>query len=720
MANNLIETTLSTKQLSFKPGGSPAFFEVTVVNHSDRFASFQVEAIAAGVDSEPTATWYKISPEVSTKKPPGDSTTFKIGIVDSPVPGWVGLMNVTVRVFSIELLDEDREIVRLAIEQGTGSIPLQLKLPVRDFHVYPDNQIEIPVRIYNPAQIPSKAIVRCLGLEPSWLGQSVERQVQVLPGKEAETTFLCQPPFGAKAPSQVYPFTVEASHSLGPPSRIEGSLEVLAVGNLEFRALALKQRVPQRRAWAIDWRSDPVTYLLECENASNLAQEVTVDVTGDGVERCDRLELEPDTMTLYAAETGQFELLARAKRPLLGWKRRLTFEANALVPEGRLNVRNELQILQLDLLPIVPRWLQLFLLFLWLLGLGSLWYFMPRLHHHKAPVHAVEINGLANFVVSGSNDETIRTWQLKNRRELDFRGVLGSFGKAVRTLHYRPVDNNLLAVGLENGEIQLWDLLSSPDENPIDSFSFQKDDRVLALAFTRDGRYLFSGHGSGSVLQWEVQSQLEAQFGGTPPSQQPRRQPFDFAISGLALVGTGDRTLAVAGRFNQLRLWNWSDGSEPRAIAYPETGGQNDYIFAIEAAEYNPYLLVTADSQGSITIWNLQTCLSENQPCDRIVDRWSDGHDSQPVRALSLSRNGCYLATGGDDGKLKLWPLTADGRRADAYLEGIELATSFGRQKFNAIDLKIANNNLLIVGGSDDLWVHLRRHPRLPQVRCEK
>jgi hypothetical protein len=52
MANNLITTRISAQVLKFKPGGLPATFEVTVTNDSDQFASFQLEILAAGVDSE--------------------------------------------------------------------------------------------------------------------------------------------------------------------------------------------------------------------------------------------------------------------------------------------------------------------------------------------------------------------------------------------------------------------------------------------------------------------------------------------------------------------------------------------------------------------------------------------------------------------------------------------------------------------------------------------
>ena len=102
MKTNLITTDISTTELTFKPGESAVSFEINAINYSDRFASFQVEVLAAGTDENLAPNWYILSPEICTKKPPGDSTQFLVKIIDSPLPGFVGQMNLTVRVFSIE------------------------------------------------------------------------------------------------------------------------------------------------------------------------------------------------------------------------------------------------------------------------------------------------------------------------------------------------------------------------------------------------------------------------------------------------------------------------------------------------------------------------------------------------------------------------------------------------------------------------------------------
>ncbi|MEL6463272.1 MAG: hypothetical protein AAFQ91_34540, partial [Cyanobacteria bacterium J06621_15] len=98
MLKEKIITKISTNKLTFHPTG--VSFNVTVINNSDDFATFQVELLA-DVVKDLNHSWYKISPEVCTKKPPGDSTEFSIFISKIPIQGFVGLMTLTVRVFSL-------------------------------------------------------------------------------------------------------------------------------------------------------------------------------------------------------------------------------------------------------------------------------------------------------------------------------------------------------------------------------------------------------------------------------------------------------------------------------------------------------------------------------------------------------------------------------------------------------------------------------------------
>ncbi|MCT7954488.1 hypothetical protein [Laspinema palackyanum] len=742
MATTVINTIVSTKELHFQPGGVPASFEVTVVNGSDRFASFQVELVAAGAAADRNGDWYSISPTASSKKPPGAATQFQISILNTPVPGFVGMMNIRVRVFSMELPDETREILRLVVERGTGLIALQLELPVKQFQINPGSRIEVPVRVSNPGQLLSNALLTEVAIDPRWLPLSGERRLQVPPGKSVETTFTYQAPFGATAPSQAYPFIIEATHNNGPASQVSGSLELMPMGFVEFTSTPKQRTIPSKLGWKF-WQSDPVTYSLEAKNASNLPQEATLEMAGDNSVECN-LTLIPEASAIAPEETVEFLLTASKKRPWFGRSRKLLLDLTGIWSDPRVDTRNERQTLELVVKPVLPLAVQLlgglFLLYLlwWLSWLNS----KNPFFGHNEPVNTVKFNGVGERLISGSNDQTIIEWNIpgffnpivnqemqrfpnkgnrlgqwltrpfQNRTNCQSPGCSDLLAeKAVRVVQYRPVNNNWVATGLENGEIHFWNLTEKrPD--PFHSFVYQRDDRVFALEFTQDSRSLFSGHGSGTVLQWDLRDleRTDSNLG----ARVSNLKEFNFAVYALKFVGNDDRILAVAGQLNQLILWNWQTQTET-VVPY-RGGGKDAYINSLDTAEFNPNLLATADNQGYITLWNMQPCLNGGSDCQRI-QQWNDGHNGQPVRSVALSEDGCYLVSGGDDGRVMLWPLNIDGSRALSQGEQIIRAKN---KNFNSVDLKEVGDHLLIAAGSDNQQeVRVESHPRLPNLGCD-
>jgi WD40 repeat protein len=276
---------------------------------------------------------------------------------------------------------------------------------------------------------------------------------------------------------------------------------------------------------------------------------------------------------------------------------------------------------------------------------------------------------------------------------------------------------------LENGEIQVANLITGQRSR----LTPDKDDRVFNLVFSRDARTLYSGHGSGLVLQWDMTDQEAEQ---TTPQQ---TYDAEFAIQAMALVGNDDRYLAVAGRFNRwLLLETRQSGKltpkraaakttktapaktaaakpDPfREVPYPFAGSSTDYITSLSAAEQQPNLLAMADTQGHISLWDTQKCVENRGPCKTIDQPWL-GHGGSPVRAVALSANGCFLASAGEDGQVKLWPLDGQGARRSSALEGRVLERA--NQPLNAVDVVQTRDSVWVTSGGNDGRVRLSRVP---------
>lgn len=734
MSTNRISTRISAQVIRFKPGTLPKTFSIEVANESDQFATFQLEVQAPGANVRAEKLWYRLSPEISSKKPPGDRTQFNITILDSPVPGFVGAMNLTVRIFSLELGEERREVLRLFVEQGVGSVPPIVTLPVQTFQHLPEELVEIPATIAHPGKQTGNVRVRLLGLDARWLlAGGSEQQLMLDANGEAEARFFCQLPTAAQALSQAYPFTIEASQNGGPAGQAVGNLEVLPQGFVKMSCDRELRQVPSKQSWFLIQRDSFATYEMRFENASNLPQTISLDVEGEDRQHC-ALQVFPDRLSVAPGKVGMISLSAQPHRPWIGLGRQFLLQAKGkLLDAQQFDVRNETHLLKLRSLPLLGIWLQLGLGALIFLLLWWLSWFNPYspIWGHKGPVTSVQFDGVADRLISGSADKTVRYWNVDaflNPFLNNEGGKIGESAKAIRVVRYKPVGNDWMAAGLENGEIRLWNLLRK--ENQTRTLVYEQDDRVLDLAFSEDSRYLFSGHGSGWVLQWQL-------LGQQSPDEFGRRQladdepieriKVDFAVYGLAVVGNGGQQLAIGGRFNLLLLWDWLTNRYVE-VPYPTQGSQRDYITSVDSALYQQDLLAVGDTRGRLTLWDVSQCWpsedadlegDEALPCQPL-DNWRNGHDGKPVRAVALSEDGCYLATAGDDGRTMLWPLNADGTRDVEFFDGRVMARSHRRKRFNSVDIKLVKDRVLVASGDDASMVRVNRWKPPNSLYCAR
>ena len=708
-----ILTQLSTHTVHLGTGNDQ--FEVMVNNLSDRFATFALELSASGVARQATPDWYRLTPDLSAKIPAGDHVNFVVNILEAPpIPGgFTGKMNLNVNVTCLELGEEDRQLVNLVVA-GSGVIPTTLKVPITDFQVVPGELIEIPLQVYNANRNTANIRLTVKGLPKAWFTEGHERRLQVASQGSAHGLFLCQPPAASEA--KVYPFYIEVSQAEAPVVRQAGTLTVLPTGWVEFNCTVdqEKEEKDSPESSSKEKSTDlSVQHTLELNNQSNVRQAIAmtlnrVDIpwyrkVGAMLRRLPPspanttgqvLQLSPAQVDLKAGDIAKMALTLCPISPWLGWQRRQQFQ---LCPQlHQTEIRPLTQTVELLAKPKIPFWVQC-------LGMASLsMVAMATIYWptgHRGPVNSVQFDGQANAIISGSDDHTLHRWQVSPR--LRDRATFKDMDKAIRVVRYRPRNNDLFAAGLENGEIQLWDFLSQQSPK---SLVFQRDDRVFDLRFSHDSQHLFSAHGSGLVLRWAVDN-LASLGHGTTPKQQHK---FRFAVQSIAPIAYFSTSsqeqpthlLAVGGRFNRLVLWDF-ENRQQQTLDYPP-GEPNHYFSSLDTADANSTRLATADNQGRITLWNLDKCLKNGTSCQP-SDQWDDGHDGTPVNTVALSKNACYLVSGGDDGRVMLWSLNTTGQ----VMSHQQLAHL--KKPVNSVDLLQQDNTLLVVSGSDTHRVKLHR-----------
>lgn len=747
MEKSLINASLSTENLTFRRGGSPAIFEVTVNNDSEQFANFQLEISAPGENRNSEYSWYQLSPEVAAAQPHGSSTQFQVSIIDTPIPGFVGIVNLTVKIFSPQLRQQRRLLLRLKIESDGGVTVLRVELPVRDFQVYPRNTVDIPVRVRNLGQQTVNVTLHFLNIDPLWLIGGIERRLSVDPGGEAEVIYQCQPPSVVLCPSRNYPFTVKATGHNSLEGKGEANLEVLPIGFVEFTVTPTKQKIPTKGRWWKNWKSNQTTFELGFKNASNLRQQVNVLLQGRDWRKC-TFGINPQDADINIGSTTNVLLDVKTKRPIIGIGKNLLLEAKAELFDQRLGGTDPAtKILELEVAPIIPLWLQLAILALLVALLALL--LKPTSVSHMSFVNSVRLSGDVLSVVSASDDCTLRRWKINTNLlsvnlepEGDYtdsltvctkthqkKGLLAipTPNNPVRTLRFMPENNDRFAAGFDNSIIQIWNVRTRKMMQQLGDDKDKTGDKVFDLVYKKDSKKLFSGHGSGKVRLWSAPDN-NSNFQDTPQVLDVRslqKNLPDFQIRALSL-SPDEETLVIAGQFKRFLLWRWNEPQNSSLRLQKFEGkvegdtGDSTYIYGLAfAATKGAEILATSDSDGLIAIRNLHQCKTKQNSSSinpiveldcPLIDSWKGVKEVKgAIRSLGFSgENDRLLVSGGDDGRVIAWSLTEEHKLDRAKAAEGQLIYQSPKQ-INSIDVKTTKEGTIIVSGGEDFQVKLHR-----------
>jgi WD40 repeat protein len=737
MENSAIDASISIQRLTFRSPDDPVSFEVSVGNNSDQFANFHVEVSAPGENLSSGYKWYKISPEVAAAQPHGSTTTFQVIVFQSPVPGFVGSIDLTVRVFSPQLRQERRLLLRLTIEADRQPSLISVELPVREFQIYPRNTVDIPVKVQNLGQQFVEVVLRLTGIEPAWLIGGAERRVSLPPTSQVEINFQCQPPSVIQAPSQNYPFRIEAiGHHL--PTTNQGNIEVLPVGFIGLTLNPKYQQLPAQGQWWPNWKDKSASFTAAFKNDSNLYQQVNVLLQGKDIDRCS-LSISPPTANLNLGQTTKVLLEIATHRPWLGIGPNLHLEAKPILSDRRLGTTDPAtESLTVRVLPILPLWLQLAAIAL-IAGLIA-WLFKAGSIAHTEFVNSVRFSGDGDTVVSGADDCTIRRWRRDGDTLAPFRslpqseaiacgksqqpqGLLAIPNRAVSVLRLMPEDSNRLAAGLENGTVELWNVATAKKIGKLEPPQQVTADRVFDLVFSQDSKYLFVGHGSGNLKVWQ-RSSPDGQFQLADPAHLldlKSQLKLNFQVRTLAL-NPAQNTLVIGGNYKRFIVVDTKSKIPQLAVQKLEkldeklSAGSGDYIWSLAFAPNAPDILATADSDGYITIWDLAHCAKGNGTqqgvkelnCQQtgIKSRWQVS--KQSIRSIAFSEDGRLLVSGGDDGRLMAWWLTPK-YQIDISKAPVGREIYHSDRKINSIDLKTTDRGVAIITGSEDFQVKLHQ-----------
>ncbi len=293
---------------------------------------------------------------------------------------------------------------------------------------------------------------------------------------------------------------------------------------------------------------------------------------------------------------------------------------------------------------------------------------------HKNRVWSIAFSPDGTTLISGSDDQTLRFWDLLTGQSLY---TLEGYSNQIWSIDYSPA-NNLLGSGGDNGIIYLWSaavrrVYQSGDQqqaNQPRSLTAHTD-RVRAITFSHDGKWLVSGGDDQTMRLWNVQAGrcIHTLYGHT-------NRVWTVAIS------RDNRILASGSEDQTIRLW-WRQSGRCFKIIQ----GNHQRIWSVDFSPDGKHL-VSASDDNVLHLWEIRTgnCVQEFK-----------GHNGR-VWAVAFSSDGSRLISAGDDRTLYLWDVES-GARLQEFIGHEDMARSVA---FNA-------DGSLLASGSDDQTVRVWR-----------
>lgn len=269
--------------------------------------------------------------------------------------------------------------------------------------------------------------------------------------------------------------------------------------------------------------------------------------------------------------------------------------------------------------------------------------------------------------------------------DLSFQGFFDTDGWAT-CIDLSP-DGKWIATGHRSGVIKVWDAENTALVRELSGHTAA----VTTLKFDRSGKFIVSGSDDSTVRIWATASWAE-KFNLTGHAYDIRAALF-----------SPDGSMVISGSTDfQMILWDAATGEQ--------LGGMRSaqMIYDLAITSDNRYL-AAALNNASIEIWDLST--------RSLVRTLRDSEMRTPVNSVSFSPSNQLLATGSDDGLVRIWNVS--GGTLLWQLEGGPAPTSLDRESGRILQVAFSRDGTQLfgraLGGRQTVW-DMKNHEPVSQV----
>jgi len=243
---------------------------------------------------------------------------------------------------------------------------------------------------------------------------------------------------------------------------------------------------------------------------------------------------------------------------------------------------------------------------------------------HTAGVTSVQFSANGKLLVTGSNDNTVRVWDVSTHKPLK---VLRGHGGRVLSCAFAP-QGHLVLSGSYDHQAKLWSIAGYEEVRVFQGRVLEGHrDAILGASFSGDGREIVTASRDRTAKTWDFETGEEIrQF----------KEGHDFLAS-YATFFPDEKRILTAAVDNTARIWDVATGTQLLSLA--GTGPS-----AAVALSHNGKRILTGSDDKTAKLWDAQS--------GRLL-RTLPAHRSE-VNAVAFSPDDKLLFTGDSKGRCRL------------------------------------------------------------------
>jgi WD domain, G-beta repeat len=245
-----------------------------------------------------------------------------------------------------------------------------------------------------------------------------------------------------------------------------------------------------------------------------------------------------------------------------------------------------------------------------------------------AAIKTIAISPHLPMVATGSEDKTIRLWNLDSGVEI---GILTGHQKSVESIAFHPHQSGLLVSGDRAGAIKLWQVDPVLELSSTDS----QQSKVNCLAISLDGKLIVSGGSDRTIKIWYFVLSDERSIDCLATLKH-----HQLAVNAVGFNPINSEVkFASVSSDRRVMLWGM-ESKTPLSILTAHTQAVKTLAFSPDGK-----LLATAGDDGLIMLWDLA---SRKLVRTLSAHRWT-------ISALSFLNSSNTLVSASWDGNIKFW-----------------------------------------------------------------